>query len=226
MNRKPIKDTLKKEISFNQSYKCNICFSILPPTFQIDHIIPWSLSHDDSESNLQALCANCHSLKTTKEALRIIQYKKLLKETSTSLCWFCLERKDASHTCDKILKTITLKKPKTETSPLDKFKYVKKQDDTLIIKVCLYNNTIHVNHVIVKFCDEVTDADIVEAVFLSTRTKAMSGLYSIIHFMIETPYEDEEGRVNLINFLQEKDIVNQLPPRIFKDEEHVVVIYQ
>jgi hypothetical protein len=80
--------------------------------------------------------------------------------------------------------------------------------------------------VIVKYSNELTDADIVEAVFLSTRTKAMSGLYSIIHIVIETPYEDEEGKANLINFLQEIDIVNQLPPRIFKNEENVVVIYQ
>ena len=31
--------------------------------YQIDHIVEYSQTHDDSENNLQALCPNCHSFK-------------------------------------------------------------------------------------------------------------------------------------------------------------------
>lgn len=32
--------------------------------YEFDHIIEWSISHDNSEANLQALCPYCHSVKS------------------------------------------------------------------------------------------------------------------------------------------------------------------
>lgn len=34
---------------------------------QVDHVVPRSKGGDDSEDNLQALCASCHSKKTRRE---------------------------------------------------------------------------------------------------------------------------------------------------------------
>ena len=54
----------QKIVAFNQDYKCNICKTKLPPTFELDHIIPrWKQgSSNDYITNGQALCPNCHSL--------------------------------------------------------------------------------------------------------------------------------------------------------------------
>jgi hypothetical protein len=236
MSRKAIKDTVKKEISYKQSYKCKSCSLLLPPTFQIDHIIPWSLCNDDSEENLQALCANCHSIKTQREAMRIIQYKKLLYDcpNDCSLCWFCLETTSTSdiHTCDKILKDISKLKQNQEKivssfeQLCNKYKYVKKcnESSTLHIKIVLYNNTIYVDNVIVKFTDELTVSHIVEAVFLATRTKQKSQLYDTIELEIEAPYQDETAMEECISFIDNSDIIDQLPPRIFKTD-NVVIVY-
>jgi hypothetical protein len=240
MNRKAIKDTVKKEVSYKQSYKCKSCSLLLPPTFQIDHIIPWSLCHDDSEENLQALCANCHSIKTQREALRIIQYKKLLNDcpNNCSLCWFCVETSssDTEHTCEKVLKDISKLKQNQEKilssveELFEKYKYVKKTTDetttttTLHIKILLYNNTIHVDNVIVKFTDELDISHIVEAVFLATRTKKKSLIYETIVIEIEVPERDDEAMEQCIAYIDNSDIIERLPPRIFKSD-HIVIVY-
>ncbi len=35
-------------------------------SYEIDHIVEHSVSHDDSDSNLQALCKSCHAVKTSR----------------------------------------------------------------------------------------------------------------------------------------------------------------
>ena len=88
-----IRESIKKNIAFKQHYKCDDCKNMLPPTFQVDHITPFSLTADNSEKNLQILCANCHSIKTQKEYNRIIlfkRYKKIL-DIDSNLCWFCVQ---------------------------------------------------------------------------------------------------------------------------------------
>ncbi len=34
--------------------------------YEIDHIKEWSVTHDDSVNNLQALCLSCHRVKTKR----------------------------------------------------------------------------------------------------------------------------------------------------------------
>jgi 5-methylcytosine-specific restriction endonuclease McrA len=48
--------------------------------YQVDHIIEYCLSADDNESNLQALCPQCHSVKTkwfmhNKKTIKMDHYK-------------------------------------------------------------------------------------------------------------------------------------------------------
>ena len=44
--------------------------------YDIDHIIEFSISHDDTNDNLQALCKSCHSMKTKKFAMEKKKIKK------------------------------------------------------------------------------------------------------------------------------------------------------
>ena len=55
------------EIAASQEWKCNKCSKLLSSVFEIDHIVRWTDSYDDSNENLQALCVECHKLKTAEE---------------------------------------------------------------------------------------------------------------------------------------------------------------
>lgn len=57
----------KKKIVFQQNYKCNLCHMIIPPTYEIDHIIPLFKGGGNKLENLQALCPGCHRDKTENE---------------------------------------------------------------------------------------------------------------------------------------------------------------
>jgi hypothetical protein len=46
-----------------------MCGSLLPESFHADHVRPWADSFDDSDANLQIICASpCHAHKTSVEA--------------------------------------------------------------------------------------------------------------------------------------------------------------
>lgn len=99
MKRKYLSDVIKKQIAASQSWKCASCHKILPPTYQIDHIIRWSICKSHDPSNLQALCPDCHAQKTAIETI-----KSSLSSVSTylpcpgcnafistyfNMCWIC-----------------------------------------------------------------------------------------------------------------------------------------
>jgi hypothetical protein len=136
MSRKrKLSESVKKEVAHRQNYLCCKCEKILPPTYQTDHIIPHSISNDDSLENLQALCPNCHSLKTQRENIRIIKFKSLLSKCCENLCWFCLESvddmEDHLKSCSKILKDINKTfKPKISVSSLDEMLAMHVYDDS------------------------------------------------------------------------------------------------
>lgn len=102
--RKAISDSLKEKIIKSQDYKCaNSPDSDIPHLssyecllwklsgkkegvfdesgYEIDHIIPFSVSKDDSRNNLHALCSNCHSYKTKKEKKYIKNEKDKIKDS-------------------------------------------------------------------------------------------------------------------------------------------------
>jgi hypothetical protein len=45
----------------------------LPPSFDLDHIIPLHRNGEDTFDNIQALCPNCHRLKTSAEILAALE---------------------------------------------------------------------------------------------------------------------------------------------------------
>jgi 5-methylcytosine-specific restriction endonuclease McrA len=78
-----VSETLKKIVAHNQRYSCAICRNMLPPSYQVDHIVPlyvdvYGIQTDylNSATNLQALCPNCHSVKTQHD---LIKYKEYLR---------------------------------------------------------------------------------------------------------------------------------------------------
>lgn len=60
---------LKKRVAYRQHYVCSGCKTLLPPTYEVDHIVPLFRGGSNHESNLQALCPNCHREKTQLEIL-------------------------------------------------------------------------------------------------------------------------------------------------------------
>ncbi len=88
MAKRNVTEAMKKLVAAKQKYKCankpgsNLfrledykcplwsrkedCGLFDESGYEIDHIIEHSKSHDDSESNLQALCVSCHRVKTKK----------------------------------------------------------------------------------------------------------------------------------------------------------------
>jgi 5-methylcytosine-specific restriction endonuclease McrA len=57
-----------------------MCTTLLPPEYEIDHKIPLVQGGSNEESNLQALCPNCHRRKTMHEQdIFITQHTKKMK---------------------------------------------------------------------------------------------------------------------------------------------------
>lgn len=142
MTSRKLKESEKKIIASNQEWKCKICTKILSSTYQVDHIVPFSITQNDTANNLQALCVSCHCSKTQNESTRISRFKKMCSNLNQTLCWFCLEQLDDrfdTHMCDKILHPIKLessnKKSKqvSFSSVVDKFIHTK--DDELESKM-------------------------------------------------------------------------------------------
>jgi hypothetical protein len=55
------------KIASNQDWKCNVCTKKLSSVFHVDHIARWTDTFDDSDENLQVLCVECHTYKTSQE---------------------------------------------------------------------------------------------------------------------------------------------------------------
>jgi len=127
--KRSLDESDKKIIAFNQKWTCKKCKNMLPSTYEIDHIIPFSVSFDDSYDNLQALCPNCHRRKTQLENKRISKYKKLCSIRKNQLCWFCLKPNEKNHDCKKVCKKIKfVKKCKPKIHSLDSFIFTADND--------------------------------------------------------------------------------------------------
>lgn len=52
-------------VAYRQEYKCKVCKGLLhPKAFDIDHIVELARGGTDTLDNLQALCVQCHAIKT------------------------------------------------------------------------------------------------------------------------------------------------------------------
>jgi hypothetical protein len=64
-----VTNLMKKKIAANQQWKCGHCNSILDASYEVDHIIALFRGGTNDETNLIALCRNCHGKKTVNERL-------------------------------------------------------------------------------------------------------------------------------------------------------------
>lgn len=87
--RRRVTETQKRIVAASQQWRCKKCDQLLSSAFQIDHIIPHSITFDDSYNNLVALCPNCHALKTQSEMSRIYSYNKTEAQRAPYICWHC-----------------------------------------------------------------------------------------------------------------------------------------
>ena len=69
MPKRTLSESHKKIVAANHDWKCNACRCVLPPSFQIDHIVPLWKGGDDTVENSQSLCGTCHANKTQLESI-------------------------------------------------------------------------------------------------------------------------------------------------------------
>jgi hypothetical protein len=238
MTRK-LKESVKKIIASSQGWKCKICNELLNSSYQIDHIIPHCISLDDTQSNLQALCANCHCKKSQRETVRIIRYKKLCSILNKNVCWFCLKSyMEIGECCNgKTLSDIVFpqKLVKHTVHELDKFMYTEEkpvEDITKslskininrndILKIKLTQTHIWINDTYCYPCGEYYLSDIAKAVFNATRTKRDSNWYREVEIIMSF---DETSPDEMIDYIDE-NLHKELPERIFNKEKQIEYTY-
>ena len=64
-----VSETKKKYIASEQNWKCKKCHQSLPPSFEVNHIVPLWKGGDNGVSNLEALCRNCHGDATMRQKI-------------------------------------------------------------------------------------------------------------------------------------------------------------
>jgi hypothetical protein len=65
--RRALLRTERDALAFSFGYKCASCDALLQPGWHADHITPLADGGAHSVSNLQPLCAPCHTIKTARE---------------------------------------------------------------------------------------------------------------------------------------------------------------
>jgi len=232
--KRKLSEKEKKCVSCSQDWKCGHCKNLLPSSYQIDHIIPFSICHNDNIDNLMALCPTCHANKSQVEYNRILQYKKLKAQNNFDyLCWFCLNNIE-EHKCNRELKEIKKEIPKyklnSNINSLDKFNFTTNMNSTLhiindmnklnldsILHIKLRNSLIFVNSF---FTPSTTFSieEIAKAVSIATRTKKDSKRYDEVEITIELENIDKNKENEMIDFLND-NLPSLLPNRIFKNDE-------
>ena len=65
--RKKISKVVRQQIAEKQQNTCGECKQLLSIHFQLDHVIALQFGGTDEESNLMALCCECHNIKSISE---------------------------------------------------------------------------------------------------------------------------------------------------------------
>ena len=76
VKRSELTEPTKKRVAYQQRYVCAGCDVLLPPTYEVDHIIPLALGGTNGLRNLQALCVPCHAQKTRDQRHAILAMRK------------------------------------------------------------------------------------------------------------------------------------------------------
>lgn len=80
-SRRSFSPTQKKEILYQQDYKCAKCHKKLDPrATHYHHKKPWAFGGRTKVVNGRALCADCHEITSHKDRLKRIDRKRKTKE--------------------------------------------------------------------------------------------------------------------------------------------------
>jgi 5-methylcytosine-specific restriction protein A len=69
--KRSVSESKKKWIAAKQGWKCRECSTVLPATYEVDHIIRLQHGGSNEIDNLQALCPSCHRNKTMMETMSL-----------------------------------------------------------------------------------------------------------------------------------------------------------
>lgn len=84
-----ISGSFKYEILKRAGFRCELCgVSADIRALEVDHIVPRNKYGTDDMHNLQALCYNCNSMKSDKDATDFSEFRELYNERDES-CEFC-----------------------------------------------------------------------------------------------------------------------------------------
>jgi len=67
--KRNVSGLMKKKVAASQTWKCGACATTLDETYEVDHKLALYKGGTNDESNLVALCPNCHRKKTVEERL-------------------------------------------------------------------------------------------------------------------------------------------------------------
>jgi 5-methylcytosine-specific restriction endonuclease McrA len=70
---------VRKTVAYDQAYCCSGCHELLPPGYQVDHVVSLDAGGTNDPSNLRAMCVACHDTKTGQEFHQLQQRPKLQK---------------------------------------------------------------------------------------------------------------------------------------------------
>jgi hypothetical protein len=226
--KRNVRESLKKQVAFEQQYKCLSCNILLPSSYQIDHVIPHSISGDDTRANLVALCPTCHANKTQNEYTRIMYFKRMVATHGCQFCYFCLERADSYHYCSKVLSPIP-SPPQQPISSLYKFAHVNNIDNVIndiesikldnhnVLKIFITNEYIKVNNYSVKVVDKsLTPKDLGNIVRKATLTERSR--YTEVHIDIIVKNDGGAGGDACIEYFS-KILPSEMPDDIFKTND-------
>lgn len=73
ISRRSVPTKHRKLVAYRQRYQCASCCCLLPPDYEIDHVIPVALNGSDCLSNLQAMCSSCHKQKTRDQRHEVLR---------------------------------------------------------------------------------------------------------------------------------------------------------
>jgi len=222
--KRNVPESIKKRVAFEQEYKCLSCNILLPSSYQIDHIIPHSISGDDTRSNLVALCPTCHANKTQDESTRIIYFKRMVATHGCQFCYFCLDIIDSYHYCGQILLPIP-SPPLQPVSSLYKFAHIDnvineitnmKLDDRHVLKIFITKDQIKVNNYSVNIIDEILTPHDIGNVVRKATCKERSK-YTEVHVDIIVKNEGGDGGDACIEYFS-KNLPSEIPNEIFKNK--------
>lgn len=68
-HKRSVSETTKKQVAARQCWKCKICDAMLSAFYEVDHIQALWRGGSNDDSNLQAICRECHAQKGHEERI-------------------------------------------------------------------------------------------------------------------------------------------------------------